>query len=150
VVGGSFDVVVGSQTDGRNKPCVKIEEDEKVALYLGSIVEVKSSYTQLATNSSDTSTFDTESEDLKLFIQPMLEVMAFAQMAEIPNAAVPIVNFVGTKYTFRPLLYFKNLDIILSTPRVLHLRRNQDTIDALGLMAMFTFVNFFIRCRVRS
>ena len=33
------------------------------------------------------------------------------------------------------------VDVVLTTPRVLHLRKVYDTIDVLGLMTMFTFVH---------
>ncbi len=71
----------------------------------------------------------------------MLEVMAISQVATFPNSDVPVVNFMGNKFVFRPLLYFKELDVVLTTPRVMHLRRSQDIIDVLGLITMFTFVH---------
>ena len=139
VVGGSYDVIVGSETNG-DKPVIKIE-DNRLALHLGSVLEVQSTFTRLATSSSESSSFTEHSEDLKQLIQPMLEVMAISQMADFPNEDVPVVNFWGKKFVFRPLLYFKGVDVILTMPRVLHLRTVYDTIDVLGLMTMFTFVH---------
>ena len=133
VVSGSYDVIVGSETNG-DKPVIKIE-DSRLALHLGSVLEVKSTFTRLATrdtSSSESSSFTERSEDLKQLIQPMLEVMAISQVADFPNADVPVVNFLGNKFVFRSLLYFKGVDVVLTTPRVLHLRTVHDTIDALG------------------
>ena len=51
----------------------------------------------------------------------------------------------GNKFVFRPLLYFKELDVVLTvvltTPWVIHLRRSQNAIDVLGLITMFTFLH---------
>lgn len=139
LVGGSYDVIVGSETNG-NKPIVRIEGND-IGLHLGSITEAKSTFTRLAPSTSESSSFTKDPEDLKRLIKPMLEVMAISQVATFPNPDVPVVNFVGNKLVFRPLLYFKELDVILTTPRVIHLCSSQDSIDVLGLMVMFTFVH---------
>ena len=78
------------------------------------------------------------SPDLKMLIQPMLEVMALSQVATFPNSSVPVVNFLRNKFVYRPLLYFKEVDVLLVTPTVMHLHTSENTIDILGLLAMFT------------
>ena len=139
LIGGSYDIIVGSSTNGK-KPIIQIE-GSNFAIHLGSLLEAKSTFTRLAPSSSETSSFTEETTDLKTLIQPMLESMAISQMATFPDADVPIVNFLGTKLSFRPLLYFKELDVLLTTPRPMHLRTAHDTIDVLGLITMFTLMN---------
>ena len=139
LVGGSYDIIVGSSSNG-SKPIIQIE-GSNFALHLGSLLEAKSTFTQLAPNTSETSCFTEETADSKALIQPMLESMAISHVATFPDPDVPIVNFLGNKFSFRPLLYFKELDVLLTTPRVMHLRTSHDTIDVLGLITMFTFMN---------
>ena len=139
LVGGSYDIIVGSTMNGK-KPIIQIGGDN-YAVYLGSLLEAKSTFTRLAPSTSETCSFTEGITDSKVLIQPMLEIMAIAQLAHFPDATVPIVNFLGTKLSFRPLLYFKEQDVLLTTPRVLHLRTAHDTITVLGLVTMFTIMN---------
>ena len=139
LVGGSYDIIVGSTMNGKN-PIIQIGGDN-YAVHLGSLLEAKSTFTRLAPNTSETRSFTEGTTDGKVLIQPMLETMAISQLAHFPDATVPIVNFLGTKLSFRPLLYFKEQDVLLTTPRVLHLRTAHDTIKVLGLVTMFTLMN---------
>ena len=82
VVGGSY-VIVHSKTNG-NKPKVHIA-NEIITVNLGSIMEAKSTFTQLSTNKSVTSTFSEEATDLKTMIQQVLELFAVAQVATFLN-----------------------------------------------------------------
>ena len=138
LVGGSYDVIVGSETNGE-KPKIHIE-GINVAVHLGCLLEAKSTCTRLAPSTSESSSFTDDSADLKKLIQPMLEVMAISQVATFPNPDVPVVNFLAHKFVFRPLVYFRDVDVLVTTPRVIHLRHSENTIDVLGLITMFTFL----------
>ena len=135
LVGGSVDVVVGSKGNG-NKPYIYMEP-HNVAIYLGSLLEAKSSTHRLASSASDRASFEQASEDTKALIQPMLELMAISEVAHFPNDGVPLVNIFANKFVYRPLMYFKGCDILLTTPRPLHLRREVDIVDGLGLLFLF-------------
>ena len=108
LVGGSYDVIVGSDTNG-NKPIIHIEGSNN-AVHLGSILEAESIF---ALSTSESCSGD--------MIQPMLELMAISQVATFPSPDVPVVNFIGNKFVFRPPLYFKELDVVLTTPQLMHL-----------------------------
>ena len=51
------------------------------------------------------SDFNVSEEDTKAVIQPMLELMAIAEVAKFPNENVPIVSIFGGKMVFRPFFY---------------------------------------------
>lgn len=51
VFGGSVDVIVGSQMNG-NKPYIYVQP-KNVSIYLGSLLEAKSSHTRLGTSQSE-------------------------------------------------------------------------------------------------
>ena len=103
-MGGS---IVGSATNG-NKPYIYLLTNEEVpslvAVYLGSLLEVKSSGQRFTPASSDSAEMLEEtSEDTKMLIQPMLETMAIAEVAIFPNEDIPIVNILGNKFVYRAL-----------------------------------------------
>ena len=138
--------MVGSPTNGA-KPYVYIQSGHE-AIYLGSVLEAKRSTKSLAAVSSNsrTANFKEAASDIKGLIQPMLEVMAVAQVAEFPRADVPLVNIFGNKFVYRPLLYFRECDVLLTTPRPVHLRRDATTLDVLGLVLLFTLFQLHKRC----
>ena len=43
-------------------------------------------------------------DDVKVIIQPMLEVMAISEVAKIPDENVPIVNILVSHTAFRPVV----------------------------------------------
>ena len=93
LVGGSIDVVVGSESNG-NKPYIYVHP-KNVSIYLGSLLDAKSSSKCLA--ASNSASFDQSSEEIKALIQPMLELMAISEVAEFPKADVPLLNIFGNK-----------------------------------------------------
>ena len=76
-------------------------------------------------------------EEVKSILQPMFEIMAVAELASFENELVPLVNIMGNKTAFRPILYWRKLDIIITTPDVVPLRRNNETLDVQGLLLLF-------------
>ena len=101
-IGGSYNVIVGSSTN-RKKPIIQIEGNN-IAVHLGSLLEAKSTFTRLAPSTSESSSFTEDAADLKTLIQPMLECMAISQVVTFPDPDAPVVNFMGNKFAFRPLL----------------------------------------------
>ena len=102
VVGGSIDIGIGTESNG-SKPYIHIQNSsEKLSIYLGSLGEVKSSTVRLARDPRVGSDFNVSEEDTKAVIQPMLELMAIAEVAKFPNENVPIVSIFGGKMVFRP------------------------------------------------
>ena len=47
----------------------------------------------------------------------MLELMAVSEVCTFENTEVPLVNIFGNRHAFRPLLYFKKYDVLLTTPK---------------------------------
>ena len=144
LVGGSIDVIIGSESNG-DKPYIHVMDNDlpspshKVAVYLGSLLEAKSAGQRLTPATSDAEeTFDEVLEDAKVLIQPMLETMATAEMATFPNEQIPLLNIFGNKFVYRPLLYFRKDDIMLTTSRVVHLRKDATTVDTQGLLLLST------------
>ena len=86
-----------------------------------------------AKNASDT--FENDTEDLKS------EVLAFAQKTTFPNKLVPLLLIYANRFMYRPLIYFKKYDVLLTTPRVIQHRISQSKVYALGLMLMYTLFN---------
>ena len=138
-MGGSIDIVIGSATNG-NKPYIYVHTNEEVpslvAVYLGSLLEVKSTNQRFTPASNDSA--EMFEEDAKLLIQPMLETMAIAEVATFPNEDIPILNILGNKLVYRPLLHFRKSDVILTTPRVVHLRKNSTAVNTQGFLLLFT------------
>lgn len=97
--------------------------DQSMAIYLGCLRKAKTS--DVSPSKAEISSLS----DLKIVIQPMLEVMAAAELAFIPKKEVPLVNVLGSKIAFRPFIYFHSCDVLLTTPTAMPLRRATDTID---------------------
>ena len=138
LVGGSYDLVVGSETNGC-KPTINIEGID-VAVHLGSLVEAKNTSKKLSTNNEP---FTKPTVDLRIIIQPLLEAMAMSEVAFFPEPElnIPIVNFLGNKFVFRPILYFKEIDVAITTPKAVPLRIASNRVNKLGLLVMFIFIN---------
>ena len=138
VVGGSIDIGVGSYTNGR-KPSVEVE-GKSCQLYFGSLGEAKRADFRLARDSSSPTS---SNQDIKSAIQPMLELMAMAEMTtfdDVPEGStrtkVPLVNFLASKVAYRPFIYFKEEDVIITTPFAVPLRRSEHKLDMQGLLLL--------------
>ena len=88
VVGGSLDVLLGSETNGI-KPYVTVHTDnsaQSVAVYLGSLLEAKSSGQPHTSARADTaSSFDQQSSDINHLNHAMTELMAVSELAIFPD-----------------------------------------------------------------
>lgn len=144
LVGGSFDVIVGSSANGK-RPNIELKIKgsgvQKQSVYLGSVLESKSASTRLSGAHLQSDSFDESTEEFKPLLQPMLELMALSEMTTFPDPLVPLVCIYGNKFVFRPLLYFKSIDVMLTTPRVVKLRPSKETLNLLGLVILFTVLH---------
>lgn len=103
---------------------------------MGSLGKAKASNVPLTKKSNEGATLDDPMVDTKAVIEAMLEVMAMAQVAKFPN--IPIVNIFGGKMVFRPFIYFKQLDVMLTTPNVVPIRPNAESLNMLGLLVLLS------------
>lgn len=86
-------------------------------LYLVSISEGKSTDTNLLPIPTVTSDFTHDTDQNMSLVQPMLETMAISEVCEEESNNVPVINIFGNRENFRPLLYFKTYDVMLTTPK---------------------------------
>ena len=115
VVGGDIDMIIGNEQNG-NKPRLNIygiDDDVSLTLFSSTMGEAKSPTVGLMPVAR---TVKECLEELKTFGQPVLEVLSLSQKCIFPCNFVPLANIYGNRYCFRPLFYFKELDILLTTP----------------------------------
>ena len=109
IVGGRLDLGVGSKSTGI-KPSLVIEGYAySFSLYLGCLGEAKAADVSLAHCKKKEEDLD----DIKATLQPMLEAMAVAEIAQCTAEAVPLVNILANKSAFRPFLYWRQKDVLL-------------------------------------
>ena len=99
----------------------------------------------LSKKPNEKSTFNV---DTKAVIQPMLKLMAMAEVAKLLEEAVPIVNILGGKMVSRPLIYFKKLGVMLTTPNVIPLRLTAESLNMLGMLVLFSLFQFHKLCHI--
>ena len=87
------------------------------------------------------STYEDETYQNKTFIQPMLEVMSFSEKCDFSESKIPLVNIFGSRNTFRPLLYFKAYDVLLTTPTAITYRNRDESINLCGLVLLHILFN---------
>ena len=110
-----------------------------MTILLGSLVEAKAWTVSLSKKPNEGSTFNV---DIKAVIQPKLELMAMAEVAKFPEEEVPVVNIFGGKMGFGPFIYFKKLDVMLTTLNVIPLRPTAESLNMLGLLVLFSLFQF--------
>ena len=49
-------------------------------------------------------------------LEPVLEVLTLSKKCTFPNNCEPLVTIFGKRLCFQPILYFYELDILLTTP----------------------------------
>ena len=64
--------------------------------------------------------------------------MTISEVATFPKSNVPLVNVLASKLAFRPVFYWRDLDVLLTTPKVIPLRASQNKVDIRGLLFLFT------------
>lgn len=53
--------------------------------------------------------------DLKALYQPATELISFSELCQFTCKCVPLINIFGSRHTFRPLLYLRDYDVLLTT-----------------------------------
>ena len=103
---GKIDIVMGTLGNG-NKPHVQVKESDKsiTNVFVTSLQEAKKMF------------FKTPEQDLKSIYQPICEGISFAELCTFPCAEVPLVIMLATRHVFRPFLYFKKHDVLLTVER---------------------------------
>lgn len=127
VVGGKIDFVGGITANGnRPKLCI----DNQVSIYLVSMMEAKKKGEHLAQSAPNE-----KSTDIKTTLQPILETTVLAQKCDCPHSEVPLINIYANRYFFRPYLYFKHHDVMLTTLGVVPYR-TEESIHTIGLQLL--------------
>ena len=78
----------------------------------------------------------------------MLEAMAVAEIAQCTAEAVPLVNILANKSAFRPFLYWREKDVLLTTAGVVPLRRSNSEIDIRRLLLLFVLLQLHRRTHI--
>ena len=103
--GGRIDLVSGQVTNG-GRPIVEIKYKGNfctVYLYAFNEMEIPEVHQY---------SLRAEHGELKATLQPITEILAFSEF--VHNCTAPIVLFYGSRNAFRPFIYFKNEDVLLT------------------------------------
>ena len=137
LVGGSLDVLVGCDGNGK-RPMMKLLSDgQEKAIYLGSLSEGKDVKKPLMLRKNESSSFHAPSSDIKAILQPSHEIMAFSEKCTFTDPGVPLLLIYGSRIQYRPLLYFPSMDVLLTTPTVVPLLRKTGEICTYGLVFLY-------------
>lgn len=111
---GSIDVLAGTLNNG-NKPVVKVGGIEHGIkdVFLWVVTEAKHPSEQLSANLPDSRV--PLHQDIKAFYQPITTLCSLAELCKLTNDNVPVIGFFGSRYSYRPLLYFRKHDVLFTT-----------------------------------
>lgn len=113
IVSGTLDIVSGLLRNGtRPKVSVEIENNRLHTVYLGCIGEAKN--TSVRQSASLPGSRTDEDRELKPAYQPILQLCATAELCTFTDARVPLINIYGSRETYKPYLYFKAHDVMLT------------------------------------
>ncbi len=76
----------------------------------------------------------------KTLVQPMLQVMALSEVCDC-KSLTPVINIFGNRQNFRPLLYFKDYDVMLTTPLPFTYMINNNELCLEGLIMLHVLLN---------
>lgn len=112
---GSIDVLAGKLCND-NKPQVQVKgrDQQMTKVFVWICTEAKHRSERLSANLPD-SRLPQEQLDLKAFYQPIAILCSFSELCTLPNEEVPIVGLYASRYSYRPLLYFRKYDVLLTT-----------------------------------
>lgn len=132
---GKIDVIAGRQKNGK-KPSITVNVDSNTVkkVFFGSSSEVKTAGVRLSGHLEHSRTPD--GEDLKSVYQPITEVCALSEVCTYPedSKGIPLVNIFASRNTFRPFLYFKEYDVLLTTlTPITYVRKDKVAFDIHGL-----------------
>lgn len=102
VVGGNVDLVIAESSDGRPRFSLQTSESRSASLlYCTAIAEGKGPRVGLSGSPA--------------FSQPVIEFAAMASVCQFPARKIPLIQIYGNRVRFRPILYFKEDDIMITT-----------------------------------
>lgn len=111
---GKIDVVVGQLCNGSKPQVNVVGTDSQIhKLYVATINEAKNYAVRQSGRLPDSRVPD--ETDLKTIYQPICELAAFSELCTFPCDEIPLINIFGSRYTFRPFLYFRKYDVLLTT-----------------------------------
>lgn len=129
LLGGNFDILIAETSNERPKFILDDGSRQSVStLYCVALAEAKSPSTPIAGSNSD---------NLASFSQPVIELTAMASACDFPNNSVPLVQFYGNRHRYRPIMYFKASDIIITTSNPIQYLNSEGEICLEGLFLMF-------------
>lgn len=75
-----------------------------------------------------------ETEDLKALYQPIMELCALGELCQIQNDTVPIIGIYGSRYSYKPLLFFREHDVLYTTRTPFTYWDDKGQVDLHGLV----------------
>lgn len=142
VFGGALDSMIALHTNG-NRPFMLLNTTlQPISVYFGSLCESKHSNQGMMKKSNEVSLFTEESEDIKAIIQPSLQVMAFAEKCIFPDPNVPLLLLYACRFHYRPFLYFKEHDVLLTSPTTLPKRETYTLLASCHFNSSSDFTTF--------
>ena len=127
---GKIDVIAGTLKNG-NEPILRIKgTDQQInQFYLWLLVEAKEYATPLYG-----SRMPPPEQDLKALYQPITPLCSMSELCEAIDPSIPLIGLYGSKYSYRPLLYFREHDVLLITSTPFTYFDSQQRIDLHGLV----------------
>ena len=128
VVGGNLDIVVCESSNNRPRfnLCTN-SQAVSVLCYCGPLGEAK---VPLCSSG-------TEEQQLAAFSQPVIELCAMASCCTFPSRNIPLIMIYGSRLKYRPLIYFSEDDLMLTTPRAIAYADSNGMAGIEGLFLMF-------------
>lgn len=128
---GKIDVIAGTLTNG-NKPILRIKGTDrhinKIFLWLAAAVKVKEYRTPLYGSRMP------PEQDLKALYQPITLLCSMSELCEAIDPSIPLIGLYGSRYSYRPLLYFREHDVLFTTSTPFTYFDSQQRIDLHGLV----------------
>ena len=75
-----------------------------------------------------------EQDDLKALHQPITLLCSMSELCEAMDPSIPLIGLYGNRYSYRPLLYFREHDVLLTTSTPFTYFDSQQRIDLHGLV----------------
>ena len=129
VVGGNLDICVCESSN--NRPRFNLRTNSQavsVLCYCGPLGEAKRPNVALCSGTE---------QQLAGFSQPVIELCAMASYCTFPSRNIPLIMICGSRLKYRPLIYFSEDDLTLTTPRPIAYADSDGMAGIEGLFLMF-------------
>ncbi len=131
---GSIDVLAGMLSNDKLHVKVKADDHTMKDIFVWVINEAKAPTVRLSSDIPGSRV--PAQEDLKSLYQPITKLCSFSELCELPNNLVPVIALFGSRYSFRPLLYFKAYDVLLTTSRSYTFFDSKKQVDLHGIVML--------------